>query len=178
MMLPHGSTVEALGAWAAPQHRWPTRTLTWSCGPRLTGYWAAKGVPLAAWVRELRYALLDWSHVAGFAFIQVADSATDEVNIRFGAAPMEGAVGVTSWRAHDYIEHAAVIFSTTYDFGLVVNPPLYDEQTVALHEAGHALGLGHSADPESVMYPIYQGRRTQPTPADIAIIEALYRGVK
>ncbi len=45
--------------------------------------------------------------------------------------------------------------------------------TVALHEAGHALGLGHSDRPGSVMYPYYR-QAAGLTADDIAGIRALY----
>ncbi len=48
-----------------------------------------------------------------------------------------------------------------------------DVFTVALHEAGHALGLGHSDNPNSVMYPYYR-RVTALAEDDIAAIRQLY----
>ena len=45
--------------------------------------------------------------------------------------------------------------------------------SVALHEAGHALGLAHSTNPNAVMYPYYK-TATGLTGDDIAGIQALY----
>ncbi len=45
--------------------------------------------------------------------------------------------------------------------------------SVALHEAGHALGLGHSDRPGAVMYPYY-AQTTRLTADDIAAIQSMY----
>ena len=49
-----------------------------------------------------------------------------------------------------------------------------DYHTVALHEFGHALGLGHSVVVGSVMEAIYTGPRRTLGPDDIAGIQAIY----
>ena len=49
-----------------------------------------------------------------------------------------------------------------------------DLDTVALHEAGHTLGLGHSADVNAVMYAYYGGPRRTLTADDIAGMRSLY----
>lgn len=48
-----------------------------------------------------------------------------------------------------------------------------DLYSVVLHELGHALGLGHNDDPNSVMYPYYR-RVNALRPADITEIRKLY----
>src|SRR4051812_42486418 len=49
-----------------------------------------------------------------------------------------------------------------------------DLYTVMLQEVGHALGVGNSTDPNSVMYETYGGIRTGLSAGDVASIQALY----
>lgn len=46
-------------------------------------------------------------------------------------------------------------------------------QTTVMHEMGHSLGLEHSSDPASLMWPLYTGVRGL-APSDVANIQALY----
>ncbi|AKP68419.1 hypothetical protein ABM34_06515 [Companilactobacillus ginsenosidimutans] len=66
---------------------------------------------------------------------------------------------------------------SSYNHGrALINLQYPDEaisQAVATHELGHALGLGHSKDPQSVMYPMDKGM-TALTQNDINTLHAIY----
>ena len=56
------------------------------------------------------------------------------------------------------------------NWGVASEPDLF---SLALHEAGHALGVGHSDDPNDVMYAFYK-HVTGLTPHDVATVRTLY----
>ncbi len=143
-------------------------------------------------IMTLGLALDKWAAVSGFTNLgQVADGGGG-----FGAAGAAGAVGdirigaididgVFNVLAHAYQPGTPVQFGsgniagdmhfdddeTWSDGG---GGGTFDFHTVALHEFGHALGLGHSNDPNSVMYAFYGGQRRTLTADDIAGIQAIY----
>jgi hypothetical protein len=57
-----------------------------------------------------------------------------------------------------------------------INGSDYDLFTVALHEFGHSLGLGHSTLTSAVMYPTYNGKHTSLSTDDINGIRSIYGG--
>lgn len=57
-----------------------------------------------------------------------------------------------------------------------LNLPNIDVQTVALHESGHSLELGHfGPPPKAVMNPVYDGPRLSPFPIDRAGMAIVWR---
>ncbi len=140
--------------------------------------------PTAAWQRDILRAFQAWGNVANINFGLVSDDGEalgtpgrPQGDPRFGdiriaavnlvngeepafAAPFDPTAGMLSGDIR--------LTSPAWSGGN------YDVYTVMMHEAGHVLGLDHSADPSSVMYQDYLGPRKGLSAGDVSAIQALY----
>jgi predicted Zn-dependent protease len=137
----------------------------------------------ADWQREILQAFQTWAVHAninislhddgGQPFGTAGDLQGDPRfgDIRVGAQPMAAdALGVTV--PYD------PFLSGTWSGDVLLNSTARLDAAhllpVALHEAGHALGLDDNSDPNSVMYSHYDAQHTTLTAGDIAALQALY----
>jgi hypothetical protein len=130
---------------------------------------------------EIERALAEWARYANLSFSAGQQpSAARSIDILFAsgahgdAYPFVGTnvLAHTFYPAPPNTEPVAgdMHFNASEDWQVASGIDLF---SVALHEAGHALGLGHSDNPEAVMYPYYK-QATGLTSDDIAAIQALY----
>ena len=144
-------------------------------------------------------AMDSWALVSGFTNLgQVADGgvgfgATDASggnlgDIRIGAIEFDGpgrvlahafqpgteALGLSGGR----LTGGSILGDAHFDVGENWNDSgidgSFDLATVMLHEFGHSLGLGHSDNSTSIMFPTYAGANTVLGKDDIAGIQAIY----
>jgi hypothetical protein len=136
------------------------------------------------WQREILLAFQTWIRNTNLNIGVVADLGTSFNSpglvqgdprfgdIRIGAAKLDrGALAVGTPPDPAIVGTAGgdIVLNSIYQF-----KDKFDLRTVMLHEAGHALGLDHSANSQSPLFPRYNGTKWELQSSDIEAIQALY----
>ena len=141
-------------------------------------------LPSDAAQSEIVRAFSEWARYAKVTF-SPGDSAAGNKTIAVlfasgahgDAYPFDGPGGVLAHTFYPFPTNPEPIAGNMHfdnDEGWKIGADV-DLFSVALHETGHALGLGHSDKPGDVMYPYYR-RVTSLTADDIAAVLQLYAG--
>jgi hypothetical protein len=151
--------------------RWPDRT------DKPVRVWVQNAPTLPGWRRQfpdlVRVALDEWSQVGiPVRFVYVSDPAKAEVRVRWVERLNDESCGETTWTAdaEGWMRRADITLAMRSSDGVLQDER--DMRAMALHEAGHLLGLGHTSDTTAIMAPWVAADDL--TEADRATVRALY----
>ncbi|MGH0164879.1 UNVERIFIED_CONTAM: hypothetical protein FKN15_047130 [Acipenser sinensis] len=160
--------------------KWKTTNVTFSNVPpylRIVNY--TPDVKASEVDRAIHNALRVWSDVTPLVFRKL-HKGTADIMIAFGSKehgdfnPFDGPNGLL---AHAYPPGNGLGGDTHFDEDETwsTDSSGYNLFIVAAHEFGHALGLSHSEDPGSLMYPVYSFSKGFPlSEDDVHGIQSLY----
>jgi hypothetical protein len=141
-----------------------------------------------AWEQAIEKAAAVWQQVANINLAQVPDNgepdgaAGDQQgdpnvgDLRIGAVPEQnGALGLAFYPppVNGGTDAGDILFNSSVAWG----SKGYDLETVALHEFGHALGMGGSQTQAAVMYEYYSGAKSALNADDSTGLQGIYGAV-
>jgi hypothetical protein len=170
----------------------PSSTVSWSFANAASGSGFSDAITDPTQQALVAAAFATWSAASGINFVEDAPGSASNISIGFAQNLASQALGLTFLTVND---SGYIASGTTVQLQDPAYTPLYagsngltyeaagtnDEanptfEQLALHEIGHALGLGESSDPYSIMNPLLSPQNETLDATDYDNVETLYPG--